>query len=67
MFRLTNFNPKANAVNWIADFANYHDAIEFIEKIGVDKIITRVSTSTTERTTYALFNGGYYQIKKVMN
>lgn len=67
MFRLTNFNPKANSVNWIADFANYRDALDFIEKLEVDRIITRVSTSTTEKTTYALLNGGYYQINKVMN
>lgn len=67
MFRLTNFNPKVNSVNWIADFANYRDALDFVEKLEVDRIITRVSTSTTEKTTYALLNGGYYQINKVMN
>ena len=67
MFRLINFNPKTNGTTWIADFAQYRDALDFIEKLEVDKIITRVSTSTTEKTTYALLNGGYYQINKVMN
>jgi hypothetical protein len=67
MFRLTNVNPKVNSESWIADFANYRDALDFIEKLELDKIIARVSTSTTENTTYALLNGEYYQIKKVMN
>lgn len=62
MFRLTALNPGMNTQYWIADFAKYQDAVNYVEKLQSDKIITRVPTSTTEKTTYALLGGYYFQI-----
>lgn len=62
MFRLTFLNPAMYSQSWVADFARYQDAVDYVEKLQSDKIITRVSTSTTKKTTYALSGGYYYQI-----
>lgn len=63
MFKLTLLNPATYSQFWIADFSRYQDAVDYVEKLQSDKIITRVPTSTTEKTTYALSGGYYYQIK----